>query len=102
MRRDLDEVLQSQTAMLGRLGKTGAKVSEQQLKQLFSKELTTIQEWLSKQTNFRFLPVEYRECVRNPVPTARSVNELLSGELDEAAMAEAVDPNLYRKRLRVE
>ncbi len=102
MRRDLEEVLQSQKAMLSRLGKAGARVDDGQLKQLFSKELTTVEAWMNQRTNFRFMTIEYGECVRNQGQIARYVHELLGGELDVAAMAEAVDPNLYRKRLRAE
>jgi hypothetical protein len=42
------------------------------------------------------LAVPYAEVVREPVAWSQEVACFLGGEMDEAAMAAAVDPKLYR------
>jgi hypothetical protein len=44
------------------------------------------------------IELHYADTVANPAATARAVNEFLGGFLDEAAMAAAVDQQLYRNR----
>jgi hypothetical protein len=100
MRRDPTEVLESQKAMLQRLGRTGAKVSDETLKQLFQKELEGISHWLAARPNFRMLIVNHRECICYPARVAGSVNAFLDGRLDPSKMASAVDANLYRKKVK--
>jgi hypothetical protein len=100
MRRDPSEVLESQKAMLQRLGRTGAKASDETLKELFQKELERTSHWLAAQLNFRMLTVDYRECICYPAGVAGSVNAFLDGKLDPLEMAGVVDATLYRKKVK--
>jgi hypothetical protein len=42
------------------------------------------------------LYVDHRDCLREPAAVAARLNTFLGGGLDEAAMAAAVAPRLYR------
>ena len=97
MRRPIAEVVASQRAMLARQGKTGAALPDTQLEKLFLDQLARVERWLEGRPEFRALTVHYPELVADPARVAASVNVFLGG-LDEAAMAAAVDPALYRER----
>ena len=98
MRRPIAEVVASQRAMLMRQGKASAKVPDVQLEQLFLDQLTRVEHWLEGRPGFCLLTVHYPELVAEPTRVAAAVNAFLGGALDEAAMARAVDPTLYRER----
>lgn len=55
MRRDLDEVLQSQTKMLKRRGVAGSSLDDATMKRLFESELREIDAWLAAQSAFSVL-----------------------------------------------
>ena len=96
-RRDLDEIVASQKAMLDRLRRTGPKASDAKLKELFQEELERVSRWLTTQPNFRVLTLVHGDCIRDPLLTAESINGFLDGKRDIPQMAEVVDHTLYRK-----
>ncbi len=96
--RDLDEVLASQQKMLTRLGRPGAALPPERLRAAFQSQLHQVRGWLAQQPRFQVLPVEYASVVQDPRAAAAAINRWLGGGLDEAAMAAAVDANLYRNR----
>jgi hypothetical protein len=98
MHRDLDEVLASQAAMLQRRGVTDPSPDDATMKRLFENELREIADWLAARPAFSVLNVEYAGVLASPLEQARRVNEFLGGDLDCAAMAGMVDPQLYRRR----
>ena len=98
MRRPVAEVVASQRAMLARQGKASAAVPDAQLEKLFADQLARAERWLEGRPEFTVCAVDYRELVAHPAETAARLNAFLGGSLDEAAMARAVDPTLYRER----
>lgn len=98
MRRRIEEVMASQRAMLVRQGRTPAALPPEQLARIFTSQMEDVERWMSGQGAFRFLPVHYHELVANPSGEAARLNAFLGGGLDEAAMAAAVDPTLYRQK----
>ena len=98
IQRNMPEILASQRKMLVRRGEDPDKVDDAQMAALFEKHLTQVQEWLQAQPNFRVLYVHYSDILADPRPSIDKVNEFLGGNLDVAAMMEAVDPALYRNR----
>ena len=104
MRRDIAEVLASQKKMLGRLGRSdgGADsddvIGDEQLAELFAKQLDDFDEWVADQSAFSIIDVNYRDMINGPAEQCSRVNEFLDNRLDTAAMAAAVDPTLYRNR----
>ncbi len=98
MRRDLDEVLASQAAMLVRRGTPAA--AQEKLRDAFSAHLQKLDAWLVQCANMVTRNVDYAALVAHPSHAAAQVNQFLGGGLDVPAMAAAVDPLLYRQRSR--
>ena len=66
---------------------------------LFAQHLAKVMGWLDTQSNVDVLYVSYNEVLANPEAQAERVNRFFGGKLDEAAMAQVVDPELYRNRM---
>lgn len=97
MRRNLDEILASQRAMLERLGKP-ARSDDDTMATLFREQLAKFDAWVKTRPNFHVLNVSYNELVTDPAPHATRIDQFLGGGLDTNAMKGAVDPSLYRNR----
>jgi hypothetical protein len=98
MRRNMSEILASQTRMLARLGKGDSKTDDQKMRAMFEKHLAQVEQWLASRPNVRVLFVDYNETVADPAAAAVRVAGFLSHPLDTQRMAAAVDPRLYRNR----
>jgi hypothetical protein len=98
MRRSLDEVLKSQDKMLDRLGNAAAGADLEATKEAYRNDIVAARLYARKQPFMEMLEVHYAEAVADPLATARAVNAFLGGFLDEAAMAAAVNEQLYRNR----
>jgi hypothetical protein len=96
MERDLDEMLVSQEKMLARLGRPSAP--REDIRRAFKQHLERLRGWLATQSHLQVLNVRYDELIARPEEQAARVNEFLGGHLDVQAMADAVDPSLYRNR----
>jgi hypothetical protein len=99
MHRDLKEVLASQKRMLEYFGKQGAKVGDEQLMELFKKELYRFNRWVTNKKNYSILNVHYRDMIISPYETCEVINGFLGGNLDTEKMARIVDPMLYRNKV---
>jgi hypothetical protein len=97
MRRNLDEILASQKAMLDRLGKA-SPLDDAKMAALFRDGLARFDAWVEGRPNFKVLDVSYNAMVTDPAPLAREVDRFLGGGLDLDAMTRVVDPSLYRNR----
>jgi hypothetical protein len=98
MKRDLKEVVSSQSVMLKRLGKKGANLSEGQLMDVYQEQLRQIEAWLLERPSFNVLMVNYNELIQKPEPVVAAINQFVGGGLDAGAMKKAVDSSLYRQR----
>jgi len=99
MRRNLREVLDSQARMLLRHNRAGAGLPPDQLMKTYEEQLRKVTAWLAAHPqSFKMLEVNYNRLIADPHAVAADVNRFLGGKLDEAAMAAAVDPSLYRNR----
>ncbi len=97
MRRNIEEVLASQTKMLERRDEE-KKVDDETMAVLFQKHIKQVEDWMDKQSNLRYVDVNYNAMLEDPLPQVEQINRFLGGELDAAAMAAVVDPELYRQR----
>jgi hypothetical protein len=97
MRRNLDEILASQKAMLDRLGKA-SPLDDTKMAALFRDGLARFDAWVEGRPNFKVLDVSYNAMMTDPAPLAREVDRFLGGSLDLDAMTRVVDPSLYRNR----
>jgi hypothetical protein len=98
LRRDLKEVLASQNKMLQRLGRSAAAAPEDQMEELFQRQLADFDRWIAGRRNFSILDVEYKRMISDPRPQCEQINRFLDDRLNLDAMIRAVDPNLYRNR----
>ena len=96
MERNLEEILESQEKMLANLGRLA--VPRDKMRSAFESHLQRLDEWLSKQSSFATLRIDYPSLVAHAREEAARVNQFLSGRADANEMAMAVDPSLYRNR----
>jgi hypothetical protein len=97
MRRNLREVLASQSKMLDRRGESSS-TADDDLLAMYESHLEKVEFQLRFRPWFDALYVDYRSVLEDPETAARRMNEFLGGRLNERRMVEAVDPNLYRNR----
>ena len=100
LRRDLGEVLASQSAMLARKGKGTDSAADSRLRASFAKHLETLEAELAARRDAEVVYVDYARVIADPAAEAAAINRFLGGVLDERAMAAAVEPQLYRQRRR--
>ena len=99
MMRKIEEVLASQRAMLHRMGKPGARLSDAQLARIFQGQLEKVAKWLRQRPDISVLDVHYNDLIVDPARSIEAIQSFLGCPLlDAAAMARAVDPALYRQR----
>jgi hypothetical protein len=98
MKRDLTEMLKSQTTMLKNLGKDGKGPTDAEMRILFEEHLNKITAWLPLQKNMDVLYCEYAAAVKDSATEAQRIADFLGTKLDVRKMAEVVDPKLYRKK----
>jgi hypothetical protein len=84
--------------MLQRLGKSGASMPPERLMDIYAAQMRTVREWLAQRPNFAVLEVDYASIVAEPLAEAQRMADFLNLPLDVTAMAQAVDPALYRNR----
>ena len=99
MKRDIDEILVSQRIMLERKGE-GKNINDEAMKELFTRHLLEIAQWLYNQKNMRVLYINYKDIIDNPLENAKRINKHLGKCLQTDNMVRAVDTSLYRQRCR--
>ncbi len=97
MRRDLREVLASQSKMLTHRGED-SEATDQQLRQAYESHLRKVRVLLRLRPQFDAAEISYADVVANPRREAERIGRFLGDRLDVRRMAEAVDENLYRNR----
>ena len=98
MRRDLREVVKSQSTMLARSGRAGGGLPPERLMAVYEQQLKAVEGWLAARPAFAVLDVPYAGLVADPGSWVPRLNAFLGGGLDERAMRAAVDPGLHRNR----
>ena len=97
MKRNLDEVVASQKVMLRHRQEAG-RMSDRELIDKFETELQSLDLWIRRQENFAIHYLDYAEVVADPAGAASEISVFLGRPLDTLAMAQAVEPLLYRNR----
>jgi hypothetical protein len=97
MRRNLHEVLASQTKMLDRRDEE-SHTDDQNLLAMYESHLEKVEFQLRFRPNFEALYVNYSDVVAEPAMEARRIADFVGGNLDVGRMAGAVDGSLYRNR----
>jgi hypothetical protein len=98
MRRDLDEMLASQSKMIERLGSVDSSAENEAMKEAYRNDIVRTRLLCKNRPNFELIEIHYKATIEDPAATARRVNAFLDDHLDEVAMRAAVDASLYRNR----
>jgi len=98
MRRNLDEVLASQSATLARKGVSTNAEDDAKLKTLYQQHTTEVEAWLEDQHNMSVMYVWYGDMLASPGEHLPKVAEFLGGSVDVATMMTVVDPALHRQK----
>ena len=98
MRRAMEEVLASQRKMLINRGENPDKVRDEQMAEMFQKDLQQSERWINSQTHTSRIDVNYRQLIANPRPLVAEINRFMGGGLGEDKMLGVIDPSLYRHR----
>ncbi len=96
MRRNLDEVLASQTKMLKNRAEA-SETSDEEMLEVYKNHLWKVNYLMKHRPCFELLEVNYKDVVANPRREAERISEFL-GNLDVDKMTSAVDEKLYRNR----
>ena len=97
MRRNLHEVLASQTKMLDRRGEE-SHTEDQELLTMYESHLEKVQFQLRFRPYFETIYLDFASVVAEPAREAQRIADFVGGGLDVERMAEAVDGSLYRNR----
>jgi hypothetical protein len=99
MHRAIEEVIQSQNAMLERLGKNSDDLPTDRLRALYKSQNDDVLRYLHRHgDHFKLLEIDYNAMIRQPETHVAEVSRYLDG-LDTVPMAAIVDPKLYRMRV---
>lgn len=97
MRRDIKEVLASQTKMLDRRGESN-DTSDEAMTSAYKDHLWKVNRLLKRRKDFETLDLDYRGVLDDPQTAAESIRSFLGGDMDIEKMVGVVDKNLYRNR----
>lgn len=98
VRRDWDEVLASQAAMLVGAGRPASELASDRLIAVFEAQLEELDRWAAHH-GAPLLEVSHRHVVREPDACAAALDGFLGGGLDRDEMSGAVDPALHRQKV---
>lgn len=96
MQRPLAEVLASQQAMLARDGRPAADAAV--LARAYEAQLAQVEAWRAARPDVAWLGLPYHQVLQDAPAAAAALARFLGLPLDEAAMAQAVEPSLHRQR----
>ena len=99
MERDLGEVLASQRKMLANQGRGEENLSDERLGQIFAQQLRQVRKMLADR-HISTLFLGYKDVLEDPVEISTQLRAFLGNNLDQQAMRDVVDHNLYRHRLK--
>src|SRR5687768_1258585 len=86
MRRAIEEVLASQQKMLINRGENPHKVNDNQMADIFEKDLQQSERWINSQAHATRIDINYKQLIANPRPLVAEINRFLGGGLDESKM----------------
>ncbi len=97
MRRNLYEVLASQTKMLVRRDES-SHTEDEELLEMYKAHLGKVEFQIRFRPNFEATYFDFAAVVQNPAAEAERMAGFVGGGLDVKRMAGAVDGSLYRNR----
>lgn len=98
LRRNLDEILASQRKMIINRGEDPNQMDDAQVAVMFNRHIELVEKWLARQPHIDTLYIHYSDVMADPMAQIELIAQFLGCELDRFAMAQVIDPNLYRNR----
>jgi hypothetical protein len=98
MKRDLREVVASQTAMLEAAGQSAGTLPEARLVEIFSTQFKEARRTLDETPCFEWIEVEHADLLRGDDAAVERVAHFLDRPARTSDMAQVVDQGLYRSR----
>ncbi len=98
LRRPMQEVVASQTAMIRRLGAKPAALPEAAMAAALEAHFAQVSAWIGRQAFLTACAFDYHDLLAAPAIEAERVKQFLALDLDTAAMAAQVIPALHRQR----
>lgn len=99
MKRNIDEIMLSQERMIENLAAKKATAGKDILKKVFENQLRKNEEYLSSNSNFRILSVNYNELMAGNGNIIQDINAFLDSNLNVGNIPSAIESSLYRTRL---
>ncbi|MHA1803996.1 MAG: sulfotransferase [Promethearchaeota archaeon] len=96
MNRNMEEIMRSQQKMLGE----EENGYPPEMIEIFNKELNNVELWMDENENIEVLKVNYSDMIQDPIPQIKRIMEFLNLPLDVDKMLKAIDPTLYRNRVK--
>lgn len=96
MERDIEEILNSQSSMLDRDGRTSG--DKEVLRRAYQRQLREAKTWIAHQKTASALSISHAQAMTNPDEVASSLNTFLGTSMPEDQMAAIVDTSLHRER----
>jgi hypothetical protein len=97
VRRNIQEILASQSKMLTRRGEVSS-TSDDQMREHFENDLWKAKYLIQNGPQFEMLEIHYKDVLEHALDQAHRINAFLGGKLDTEEMAKVVDQQLYRNR----
>lgn len=94
--RRIEEILASQKQMLLRKDKP---ISDENITNSLLKHIKKVKAWLKKQSNIKFISINYNQVLSDPKKEVKRLNKFLNLNLDSEAMIKVVNPRLYRQKV---
>ncbi len=100
MTRPVEEVVDSQNAMVTRLATKGAELDPEQLQRGLTAHRDELRSWLRSVPHMASIEIDYPTLILDPSSAVARIAELLGPDLLPAPerMAAVVDPSLHRRR----
>ena len=96
-RRNLQEVIPSQNAMLARLGEPNTLDDERAL-ELYRRHLVNLRVMVRQRRDMTMQEFDYATAINEPAIVARRVRDFIGVDLELGRMQAVVDSSLYRNR----
>jgi len=99
MERNIHEILASQRRMLVRTGKEQQHpVADETIQQSYENHLSEVKSWMANKDWIDTLFISYNQILQRPLDEFNRVAEFLEDRVDPSAMAQVVEPSLYREK----
>lgn len=98
MKRNMDEILASQSEMLEQRDAALSPAPNEELRQSFERHLEKLFAWVARQSHMEMLPCDYNRLIEGPDERVAGIVRFLQMDLKIPPMIRSVDMTLYRHK----